>query len=460
MCSVHARRLFSSALTAAALAAVLLLAGCAGSPRVPQPQNAAGEVADLAEVPQSLAWFAGRAPVALLRTEDGAARDMRHFRRRFFAAWQSAKPSRDTLKFFRTVLEGSRLGYAENLRPWSADAWAEVRENADMASCPGKARAAITTHGTDLRLAPTLRPRFARVEGAGQGYPFDDLQQTALPVGTPLTVFHATRDGAWFFVETPLAEGWIQARDVAFVDRDVQNLWQSAPLAAFLADGIPLRPAGVYQAGAGLGTVLPLASRNGVFAVFVPVRRPDGYAEAVPVPIPEGKNALVPMPLKFTAQTVARLGDGMLGQSYGWGGLYGNRDCSAMMHDLFVPFGIWLPRNSAAQARSGLFSSLEGRSAKEKDAAILREAEPFRTLLWMKGHIGLYVGKHGGRPVFFHNVWGVRSRLNDGREGRVILGRAVLTTTSPGRERPDVRQQDLLIERMRGMSLIGGRQDD
>lgn len=130
-----------------------------------------------------------------------------------------------------------------------------------------------------------------------------------------------------------------------------------------------------------------------------------------------------------------------------------------MMHDLLIPFGIWLPRNSAAQARSGQFSSLEGLGPRDKDALILREAEPFRTLLWMKGHIGLYVGEYKGRPVFFHNVWGVRNHLKDGREGRVILGRAVLSTTAPGRERPDVRAQDLLIERMRGISVIGGRQD-
>ena len=40
-------------------------------------------------------------------------------------------------------------------------------------------------------------------------------------------------------------------------------------------------------------------------------------------------------------------------QPYGYGGLYDNRDCSAMTRDLFAPFGLYLPRNSSEQARGG-----------------------------------------------------------------------------------------------------------
>lgn len=452
----RALKIFKGGLTLCLAATAFLLAACASSPRVPEPQNAAATVRDLDDIPQSLTFFAERAPLDTLRTEEGAARDMRHFRRRFFAPWQSVKLSRDTVKFFRQALQGSRLGYAENLCPWSAKAWARVRENAHMAACPGSAQYAITTQATSLRLAPTLRPRFARVEGAGQGYPFDELQQSALPVGMPLTVFHASRDGAWYFVETPLASGWVQARDIALVSRAFQEQWQALPLAAFTADGVALRPAGVFQAMANVGAVLPLKA-GAAFEVLLPVRQENGYAVAVPARVPQG--VLARMPLALTARNLAGIGEGLLGQCYGWGGLYGDRDCSALMHDLFTPFGVWLPRNSSAQAKSGIFSSLEGLSAKEKNAVILREAEPFRTLLWMKGHIGLYVGEYQGQPVFFHNVWGVRNRLKDGREGRLILGRAVLTSTSPGRERKDVPAKNLLIERMRGMSLAGGRQE-
>ena len=163
------------------------------------------------------------------------------------------------------------------------------------------------------------------------------------------------------------------------------------------------------------------------------------------------------MPQPLSAQAVAVIGDRMMGENYGWGGMYGNRDCSAMMRDLFAPFGIWLPRNSAAQAKAGDFHSVQDLSVRNKTEAIVRGAEPFRTLLWLPGHIGLYVGCFDGRPVFFHDIWGVRSRLRDGREGRVILGRAVITGLAPGSERSDIDPKGLLIERIRGYSIIGGR---
>ena len=70
-----------------------------------------------------------------------------------------------------------RRGYAENLRPWTDAAWERMRHNASLDEVSGRGRAAILVQHADLRLAPTVKPRFARVQGAGQGWPFDDFQQ-------------------------------------------------------------------------------------------------------------------------------------------------------------------------------------------------------------------------------------------------------------------------------------------
>jgi hypothetical protein len=151
---------------------------------------------------------------------------------------------------------------------------------------------------------------------------------------------------------------------------------------------------------------------------------------------------------------VALIGDRMMGQPYGWGGMYGRRDCSAMMRDMFSAFGIWLPRNSGAQVRRGEQVALEGVGALAKEALILEKAEPFRSLLWMPGHIGLYIGEHEGQAAWFHNMWGLRSTLKDGSEGRAILGRAVVTSLRPGQERADMKPETLLIERLSAISTL------
>ena len=437
------------------LAGAVLASGCAPGPKLAQqPQNAAGEVEDLQRVPQSLARFAGAAGgSSLLRSQSAASEDMQTFRQRFFAPWDSEGMSRATLREFEAVLnwKPGKRGYAENFRQWTDSAWENMRYNAALDTVSGPGLAAVTVRSADLRLAPTAKPRFSRIEGAGQGWPFDDFQQSAMAVGTPLMVYHTSRDGAWLLVRSPMAWGWVDASSVAFADDAFQNMWKNAPLGAVVREGVSLQHAKAFLALANIGTVLPMSGQR----VLVPVRGTGAQAGVVYASVEPGD--VLPMPQPLTAQAVAAIGDRMMGENYGWGGMYGNRDCSAMMRDLFAPFGIWLPRNSASQAKAGEFHSVQGMSAQNKIKAIVRGAEPFRTLLWMPGHIGLYVGQFEGKPVFFHDIWGVRSRLSDGREGRIILGKAVITGLAPGSERSDVDPKGLLIERIRGYSIIGGR---
>jgi hypothetical protein len=68
-----------------------------------------------------------------------------------------------------------------------------------------------------------------------------------------------------------------------------------------------------------------------------------------------------------------------------------------------------------------------------KESIIKDEGVPFATLLWLRGHITLYIGEYKGEPVMFHNVWGVRTDDGNG-EGRHIIGRAVVTSLQPGAE--------------------------
>jgi len=66
----------------------------------------------------------------------------------------------------------------------------------------------------------------------------------------------------------------------------------------------------------------------------------------------------------------------LVGAPYGWGGLYGNRECSATLQDLFRVFGLWLPRNSSDQAKAGQSIQLGGLSHAAKEELILRRGLP------------------------------------------------------------------------------------
>lgn len=59
------------------------------------------------------------------------------------------------------------------------------------------------------------------------------------------------------------------------------------------------------------------------------------------------------MPIKSSPKNFAKLIKSMVCKPYGWGNLYFNNDCSSEIRSLMLPFGIFLPRNSADQAQAG-----------------------------------------------------------------------------------------------------------
>ena len=63
----------------------------------------------------------------------------------------------------------------------------------------------------------------------------------------------------------------------------------------------------------------------------------------------------------------------------------------------------------------------------------------------------VYIGQWKGRPLVFHAPWGLHTFGDGGRDGRLVLGRVVVTSLRPGEEVPAVGPQHLLINRVRAM---------
>lgn len=408
---------------------------------------------DLRDFPQNLDVYARHAGSdrRLLDADTQAAMNA-DFDRIFFGPWDMTKTSmrkRDVGAIFRKA-----RGFRKDGDRWSQAEWDAIARNAHLASFPSRAARAITVRATDLREMPTHEPRFSEPTPVPRANPFDYFQYSLLPPGTPLLVAHTSLDGRWFFVECPVAGGWVDAGDVAFVDDAFTLLWRSGPHAALLRDKVRLPgPAG---AEAGIGAVFPLVRvhADGSCDIRVPARGPDGMAASAEISVPAGVAARKPLPL--TPGNVAKVGNIMMGQPYGWGGMFGERDCSALTRDLFTPFGIWLPRNSVAQARRGVVVPLEGLDAREKEARVLADGVPFLSLVGMRGHIMLYVGPYKGRPAIFHNVWGVRVVEDGDDDARCVIGRAVVTSLTPGSELKNLYRPVTFVDRLRTLTTPAG----
>lgn len=486
------------ALWAMFLALSLALAGCAQQrANVSLSASDAELAADLAEIPQDPFYFArlngaeaAVAPLLSPETREGlASRAIQTF----FSPWglkkASSKPF-DALWGYYWL--NPERGYMENLRPYSPERWAALARNADILNYPSRALPAITVDRADLRLMPTSSPYFFEPARPGQGYPFDYYQNSSLPLGTPVLITHVSQDGAWALVESPSAGGWVERERLALVDAAFMIAWKSRPMGAVLRENTPFRPLGAPpQASAApiendaeflallpqnaampsaprfasIGTVLPLEefpaafgkSGNDATLLYYPIKGEDGYARMEKALLPN--TDIAAWPLELTKENMAMLMAQMIGQPYGWGGYGGNRDCSSTLRDLYLSFGAWLPRNSRAQAGTGEGLSLAKLTAEEKEETILREGLPFLSLVGLPGHIMLYLGEYQGRAVVFHNMWGLRTVVpGSDAQGRAIIGKAVITSLSPGRERGDLALPNSLLDNVNRLSFPLGRE--
>lgn len=475
------------------VALFLLLSACTeAGPTANLSASDAELAADLAEIPQDPFYFArllgpNDASAPLLRQgqdEEAAARAIEMF----FSPWGLSKASS---KLYDALwgyywLKPER-GFMENLRPYSRERWQELSENADILNYPSRALAAISLERIDLRLMPTQSPYFFEPARAGQGYPFDYYQNSSLPMGTPLLITHLSKDGAWALIESPSAGGWVERDKLALVDAEFIIAWKSLPMGTITRENVPLTPLAKASAQpkaqalsdddflsepsaavglplaphfVSIGTVLALEPfpkgfgklGDGMTALYYPVMNEKGYARLQKAVLP--KDVVSAWPLPLSKENMASLMAQMMGQPYGWGGYGGNRDCSSTLRDLYLAFGAWLPRNSRAQAGLGEGMDLSKLSAAQKEDAILREGQPFLSLVGMPGHIALYLGEYEGRAIIFHNMWGLRTKqAGSSAQGRAIIGKAVITSLTLGRERGDIAKPNSLLDGVNRLSF-------
>lgn len=416
------------------------------------PVESVARIADETNIQQSPMFFAEKQPSknAVLLTQEEQEIQYAKFKKNFVGIWKQTKPFKGNLSFFRSYVqvEYKKRGYAENLQRWSEKNYQALAQNAHYAAFPSMAKNGLVVSDASLRLAPTDKPYFINPKRPGQAYPFDMFQNSTLRVGAAVKVFHVSSDNAWYYVEATNASGWVHREHLAFTSPEIEDLWANADDYVAIAHDNVLIENDNFCEKVNLGTVFPLiVEQEQGYIVAVPFQ--DIHGEAFIEHCFIAKNNAVKMPLALTMDTVAQLAEPLMGNLYGWGGMYNNRDCSSTMQDLFTPFGIWLPRNSAQQAKAGQRIMLANLSDNEKENRIRKEAVPFQTLIYLPGHIGLYVGQYDGKAVMLHNLWGIRIYETE----RFVVGKTVITTLYAGKELQGFSKS--LMSRIQSLTIIG-----
>ena len=338
--------------------------------------------------------------------------------------------------FDNTGKAADEIGYGQNFRPHT-QAWIDaIAQNVDVGQFErtptfSAAKRAIATGNVLVRELPTMDPSFYDRRLAGEGYPFDNLQVSAARPGTPLYVLGSSLDGGWYYVQTPDVQGWVRSDKIAMVSPAFVDIWRSAArngLTAVIVASAPVRDTqGAFRFDAPAGTLLPVAPGDSAAQrfVMVPARDENGHAVARIAQLSDTQIANAP--LAATPRHLAMLLKALIGRPYGWGNSGFYNDCSSETQSIFAAFGVWLPRHSSTQMSAGRMTDLSASTPQERIDYLTKHGVPMRTLIYIGGHVMLYLGNttrdHQVVPLVYQDVWGL-SPADDSR--RAVIGGSVI----------------------------------
>jgi len=425
---------------------LLVLGGCAKTPKQTGSEQSAE---DLNTFPQS-----AHAYINNIRSHTGLIPVQENYDRLYFQPWNYTKPPFKLeliLWPFTSYTPGESFG--ENLQLLEEEWFIKMRSKGNYEAYGSLGRKAISLSYLNLRNFPTHKPVLRDPEKAGEGFPFDYMQNSGIHANEPLYISHLSIDGKWAYVFTAYATGWVPLNSIAFISDKVAATWQKSHQIELIEEHFPIKDLkGNFVFESRVGMRLALISVEPTHYIALAITAGKNHSSIytkVKVPLSIAKKEK----MVLNADNLVRITDLMLQSNYGWGGLFQERDCSSMLRDLYAPFGLWLPRNSSQQSKVGRIISFEGLSPKEKKELIIKEGIPFETLLYKEGHILLYLGQYQGEIAVLHNVWGIKT-LKNGVEGRAVIGRTVISSLELGKEREDYDPNKSILSLLRSMNII------
>lgn len=404
-------------------------------------------ISDLREIPQDPFVFTQRINKGFIG--DGLA-----YKAAYFSPWNITAfdiPQEKAMWAYNVFTP--QKSYGENLQPIDQGFFDAILMNSNFKDYATVNKRAVTLRHLNLRAFPTKRPLLRDPNKAGEGFPFDYLQNSTIEANKPLFVSHYSKDKAWVFVKSSFAYGWVRTSDIVFIDKKDSDTWQQMGQIFLLTDNDPIYSQnGNYLFRTHIGMILPLIQENNKSYTVMTIskfKENEPYFRESNISKNISHNGILP----FNSANIDAIINELLKVNYGWGGMYSQRDCSSTMRDFFAPFGIWLPRNSYQQSQVGKVISLKDLSDEEKIASIKKYAVPFETLLYRKGHIVLYAGTYHDKIVIFQNLWGVKTK-SDGKEGRYIIGRTIFSTLEVGENLEDFDEEGSLLHGLESMNIV------
>ena len=408
-------------------------------------------VEDLYRFPQDIEVYAKKS--ALTHKRHYAIQ--KAFDKSYFAVWSYKRPPEriSTARWpFRVYSRG--CSYGENLQLLEQSWFDEMLEKANFKRFGKVSRYGMTLHFSALRNFPTHKPLFRDPNKAGEGFPFDYLQNSAIHANEPIFISHYSNDRAWVYVYTSYASGWLPSHTIAFMNKKERKRWKKAKPVYLLNEKVALTDTeGHFLFYSRVGMRLSYIKKRGLYT-YARAVAPGAFNKPTFVTVRFKHADVATKPLYLNQKNLTKITAGVMKSNYGWGGLYEERDCSSTLRDIYAPFGIWVPRNSRQQSRIGKVIKFGDLNTTAKEAMIKEKAIPFETFLHRKGHIMLYLGTYDDNIMILHNMWGIKTVNDNEEEGRIIVGKVVISTLDIGSEQSGYDYNSSLMPSLDRMNIF------
>jgi len=369
------------------------------------------------------------------------------FFEKYFKPWNATKVSTSKIEAMWGHSYKSKQIYLENHQLATSQWFDKQIDNSNFDSFNTLAKKAITLKNTNVRVLPTNSPMFYDPTLPGEGFPFDYNQNSAIKINTPIIVSHLSKDRAWAYIESSAISGWVEIATIAFVDKNFIQEFKTSNYFVSVKEKFPIYDP-IFREYVKVATIFPKKDDKYIIA------KEDESQNATISYIDLNLDEVESMPLAFNTQNRVKIAKQLLDEPYSWGGLFNNRDCSSFTQDYFATFGKFLHRNSKAQLSNGKYLDMSNLSNDEKKEFMRKNAVPFSTLVYLKGHIMLYIGVKENEPLVMHDMWSVRLKDDAGKKYRYIIGKTSITTLEPGKGMKFFDEETNLLNRIQGIVIL------
>jgi hypothetical protein len=279
------------------------------------------------------------------------------------------------------------------------------------------------------------------------------LSCTHLNPCSPLAVLYSTRDNQWYYVVSEISEGWIRADQLIFASKqaisDYINNKNIAVVTSRFTDIYKDTSLTHFYDNVKMGAILFISKIKGaIVEVKIPVKKDKNFSnnnlEFMYYYVKKSDISLGFLP--YTQRNIIIQAFKQIDAPYDWGDNYGYTDCSGFIRQVFSCFGIKLPRNSKQQIsiKDSIEINIQNRNLKAK--TIISQGIPGITLLYLPGHIMLYLGYLGQDPYVIHSIRGCL-----GKDNKIhILNKVAITDLNLG----DKSKNKSLLERVTLMNVV------